>query len=298
MCTIEELYTIHYPSLLNYYKNQHFAFQVFNFIFEYIFSTTFIMSDKNKIIINKKKDLFAQCVHDITVLDCPYQYILKTISFCNCDIMISPPVLIPRFETEYWVDWLIKKVESLKDKKLYLADFCSGSGCIGIALLKHLPQSICVAFDNMTKSIELASKNGILNKVRNRYTLYDKNIFILKKNKMYDIIVSNPPYISLEDYNKLDNSLKNWEARSALTDEKQGYDYILYLLSFSKSRLKKNAILAIEICSSYSSFVRKYAQSIYPKESVFLVNDQYYKNRLLVVAKGNYKLFFENIHEI
>lgn len=66
---------------------------------------------------------------------------------------------------------------------------------------------------------------------------------------------------------------------------------------FVKKSLKKNSVLCIEICESYARFLLKYTKEIYPHDFVFLLEDQYNKKRVLIVAKGEYKKFFENIYE-
>lgn len=300
MSTLNAIYKEHFSELEKYYHNKDMAFQIFSFLYEYVFQEKFFLVKNDTVLSKKKVTIFRKYIHDITVFHLPIEYIVKTIPFINISINITPPVLIPRTETEYWINWLTKKLESKKTEKLFIADFCSGSGCIGIALLDFFKKSFCDAFDNMSRAVELASQNATLNQVKKRYTIYLKDIFKIKKQKKYDIIVANPPYISLKNYEKLDLSVKQWEAKSALTDNKHGYAFIIHILLFSKNKLKKDSILAIEICCTYAHFILKYAKKTYNNNNdfVFLVKDQYNKNRVLMIARGSYKAFFECVHEV
>lgn len=297
MPTLSDFYKIEYNRLLSYYQDKQLAFSVFKFLYEYTFQQKFFLVNNKTIFSKIKKQEFMTYIDQITILDMPFQYILKYVPFLDTEIEVTPPVLIPRSETEWWVNYLTKKLQEKKNKKLFIADFCSGSGCIGIGLLKFFERGLCDSFDNMPQAIYLAAKNAQSNGVKSRYKVYLKDILNLKKHKKYDIVVSNPPYISLSDYEKLDNSVKNWEKKSALTDEKNGYTIILHLLMFVKKNLKKNSILCIEICESYGQFLLKYTNEIYPHDFVFLLKDQYNKKRVLIVVKGEYKKFFENIYE-
>jgi release factor glutamine methyltransferase len=216
----------------------------------------------------------------------PYQYALKKILFCEVKIMLKKSVLIPRVETEELVSWFIKKLNLYKSKCFKIIDFCSGSGCIGIALLKFFENSYCTAFDICHESVKLSSLNASLNKVKDRYKVYHKDILKLKKNKKYDILISNPPYISLEEYNSLDKSVLFWEDANALTDKKNGYSIILHILLIGKKKLHNNAVLIIEIDHSYADFILTEAKKIYSSCLVFLWIDQYEKSRAIVIVKG------------
>lgn len=297
MPTISDLYKTEYKKLLTYYSNKQLALSVFKFVYEYTFGKQFFLVDNHTIFSKKKRIEFIESIYQITELHIPFQYILKEVPFLNTRIKVSPPILIPRPETEWWTEFLIKKLQTKKDTRLYIADFCSGSGCIGIALLTFFDKSFCDSFDILPQAINLASENANLNKVRSRYKVYLKNILKLKKHKKYDIIVSNPPYIPLEAYQELDPSVKNWEDMQSLTDGGTGYSIILHIIKYAQQSLKKNSILCIEICESYAKFLLTYSSKLYPTDFVFLLEDQYNKKRVLIIVKGEYKKFFENIYE-
>ena len=71
----------------------------------------------------------------------PLGYILGSVPFCNLNISVKPPVLIPRMETEEWVTWLIEQHHTTRARKLRILDLCTGSGCIALSLAHHLPHA-------------------------------------------------------------------------------------------------------------------------------------------------------------
>lgn len=292
MKTTQELFNAVYITLKNYYQNESLGYTITKELFFLVTKEHYLMLKKEEIIkpLHAEKILFY--LHQISELHLPYQYILGEVYFVNSIIKIFPPVLIPRPETELLISWLIEKLESYKDQKLSIIDFCSGSGCMGIALLKFFEKSRCDAFDISHNAITLSSLNAKINKVRERYKLHHKNIFDIRKNKKYDIIVSNPPYISLHKYQELDKSVYLWEDKIALTDGGDGCSFIIYVLRISKEKMKVNSILIIEICDIVAERVLSIARSMYSSKMVFVWHDQYNKKRALVVVSGIFKIIF------
>lgn len=291
------IFEFSHQSLANYYKNIDLGYFVAKELFKYVFGVHYLIFDKTAFADQNKYNELLLYINQITKEDFPYQYILKYVKFCDADINIVPPILIPRVETESLVYWIMIKMKALKNKKLDIIDFCSGSGCIGIALLKFFNKSYVTAFDISYKAVNLASFNAIYNGVRSRYKIYQKDIFSLKKNKIYDIIISNPPYISFNQYQCLDKSVSKWEDKIALTDGGDGTSFVDYLICNSKFKMKKNSILIIEICDSYSDFFLEKAKNIFKKNLVFLWRDQYQKKRAIVVVKGIYQKYFNGAGE-
>jgi release factor glutamine methyltransferase len=286
MHSIKTLFLQVYNQLVSYYKSEQLAYFVANQLIKLHFTYDYILLPKDILINDESIKILKKQIDDIVILHMPYQYILEEVVFCNTIIKISPPILIPRIETEELVFWITEKLKTQKDSFLNIVDFCSGSGCIGIALLHFFQNSHCTAFDICEKSVKIAAHNAVINKVKQRYTIHQKDIFTLKKNKKYDIIISNPPYISIDDYRQLDLSVLQWESKQALTDQENGYRYILYLLKTSRKKLKNDGIIIIEICHSYADFILQETKKIYTNELVFLWIDQYNKKRAIIISKG------------
>ncbi len=152
----------------------------------------------------------------------PLQYLIGSVPFANCTILVEPPILIPRQETEEWCIALIKQLEALSHKTLRILDIGTGSGCIAIALAKALPQTHITATDISDQALDLAQKNAELNAVSN-ITFFSSDLFSEIPDKMqFDLIISNPPYISMENWKELDSSVKNWEDNNALIAPENG----------------------------------------------------------------------------
>ncbi|KAF7728043.1 hypothetical protein EC973_006679 [Apophysomyces ossiformis] len=159
----------------------------------------------------------------------PLQYILGTQPFCELDIVTRPPVLIPRWETE---DWTYRLIDRLRGHRLphplRVLDICTGTGCIALGLSAHLPKNTTeiTGIDVSTDAIELANHNRIVHADRLRnpvsFQQMDAFKFCLRSKKQPHLIVSNPPYITAEEYAHLDKDVKDWEDKRALVADEEG----------------------------------------------------------------------------
>lgn len=174
----------------------------------------------------------------------PIQYLEGFVEFLDLKVITKPPVLIPRLETEYWVYNLLKKLNKFRDKNLDILDLCTGTGCIALSLAKYFKNSKIYAVDISEEACNLAVENSRINNIENiiiiKSDLYN-NLADLK----FDIIVSNPPYISQEQFENLDPMVKNWEDKIALTSEDNGLEIIKRIVYNSISFLKINKELKL-----------------------------------------------------
>lgn len=144
----------------------------------------------------------------------PLAYLAGQVQFYGCLIEVNPTVLIPRPETEILVDkivWYLKK-EDVRGK--ILLDLCCGSGCIGIALKKMFPSLRVYLSDYSKQAIELAMRNAVINETE--VTCLQGDLFIPFQGKQAHYFVCNPPYISDDEYVKLDKEVKEYEPQLAL----------------------------------------------------------------------------------
>jgi release factor glutamine methyltransferase len=144
----------------------------------------------------------------------PIQHLLGTAHFYGMILHVTPDVLIPRQETEELVDWVIKDHQGSNVKIL---DVCTGSGCIALALKKHLPESEITAIDISDKALKVAKKNADALKIE--VTLKKTNALQLEKelkNDTFDIIISNPPYIPKSEKDTVQKSVYMYEPHLAL----------------------------------------------------------------------------------
>ncbi|KAJ1673747.1 hypothetical protein EV182_004640 [Spiromyces aspiralis] len=169
----------------------------------------------------------------------PLQYILGTQPFDRLELAVRPPVLIPRPETEEWAirvsDAISASLQQYARRRVRILDLCSGSGCISLALASRLPADTAeiVGVDVSAKAVLLADENLSLNEryLRNAVSFYqvDLNGDVSKQMMAvmgaashdavvgeFDVVVSNPPYVSYREYCSLDSDVRDWEDPNAL----------------------------------------------------------------------------------
>ena len=174
----------------------------------------------------------------------PLQYIVKEWEFYGYPIKVSKGVLIPRQDTEILVEQCIKLMKEIENPKIL--DIGTGSGAISIALAKEISESEVLGLDISDDALKIAVENRELNKVENLKFL-KSDIFQHVKEKNYDLIVSNPPYIPVEEYNTLMPEVKEYEPKSALTDGGDGYYFYKKISKESMNYLKNGGYLAFEV---------------------------------------------------
>ena len=193
--------------------------------------------------INIWQELVIQLKQEI-----PIQYLLGTTEFFGLPFTVNDNVLIPRPETEELVDWIIqedKKIE--RQKEIKILDIGTGSGCIAISLAKNIPNAIVFAIDVSAKALEVAKKNGEINKVS--VTFLEKNILETDDLlEQFDIIVSNPPYVrNLEKVEIKKNVLDNEPHLALFVDDFDALIFYRKIASLATKNLKQGGQLFFEI---------------------------------------------------
>jgi release factor glutamine methyltransferase len=144
----------------------------------------------------------------------PYQQILGHTEFYGNRFFVDENVLIPRPETEELLEITIQRLKKLKIKKLKILDVGTGSGIIPITLKKHFPDTEISAMDISEKALEIAQKNATFHKTRINFIQSDYlNTDFTEK---YDVIISNPPYIGIDENAEIEDSVKGFEPNIAL----------------------------------------------------------------------------------
>jgi release factor glutamine methyltransferase len=170
----------------------------------------------------------------------PLQYLLGNVPFCGLDILVEPPTLIPRPETEEWCYNLIEQLKTLPNQRLSILDIGCGSGCIAIALAKNFPQALVYAVDISDKALDLSKKNAQLLQAPN-ITFLKSDVFDqLKPPLKFDLIVSNPPYIAADEWAHLAPSVTQWEDAKALVAGPEGLNIIDKIIQHAPRWLMPN----------------------------------------------------------
>jgi release factor glutamine methyltransferase len=169
----------------------------------------------------------------------PLQYILGFVPFNDLKILVEPPILIPRPETEEWAFNLAQKLKSLSDKNIAILDACCGTGCIALSLARVSPLAIVQGTDISEHAIQLSKKNALHNRITNTSFIH-ADLFPQNNDVKYDLIVSNPPYIPESEWSNLNPSITQWEDKKALISGKDGLDCIRGIIKNAKQWLKHN----------------------------------------------------------
>ena len=222
----------------------------------------------------------------------PLQYILGEWEFYGLPFKVSEGVLIPRADTEILVEQCIQLMREVEEPNML--DIGSGSGAISIAIANELKSSSVTGIDINEKAIELAIENKTLNKIEN-VNFIESNLFEkLDKDFKYDLIVSNPPYISKEEYRTLMPEVKNYEPQNALTDLGDGLYFYREISKLAGEYLKGTGYLAYEIGYNQAKDVTKILQN--NNFDILSVIKDYGGNDRVVIAKKTIKT--ENFEEI
>lgn len=209
----------------------------------------------------------------------PLQYIFGSIDFLNLKIKVTPPILIPRPETEAWCQEVINTFSGFKDQALNILDLCCGTGCIGLSFAKNFPKSNVLLLDINPDAIALAKENAQLNKIENVKFLQSDLFEKVPQNLKFDLIVSNPPYISAKDYETLSPEVKDWEDKMALFAEDEGLALIKKIIKESpiyldSTRIEKNNRdqfnLFIEIGYDQKLKIKNFLQEIKFRDMKFI----------------------------
>ncbi|MDH3268416.1 MAG: peptide chain release factor N(5)-glutamine methyltransferase [Ignavibacteria bacterium] len=187
----------------------------------------------------------------------PLQYILGKVEFYGLELIVNQTVLIPRPETELLVENIIN--QSSKEKESMILDVGCGSGNISIALAVNLETVNIITTDIREETLQVAKANAKKHSVSNRIKFINHNILENDFNNfpMFDIIVSNPPYVSKENFSTLQREIKDFEPRTAVTDESDGYTFFKVIAKEAATKLTTNGKLFFEIADGQSDGVRK-----------------------------------------
>jgi len=187
----------------------------------------------------------------------PLAYVLGEWEFYGIPIKVNKNVLIPRIDTEV----LARETINLLNRKVWqtrLLDLCTGSGCIGLAVAKNVPNCRIVMIDSSEQALSVCRENMLNTNLSKHITAMDADVLAKPPAILgeFDVIVSNPPYIPTADVETLESSVKDYEPLMALNGGEDGLDYYRAITENWKKLLKPGGHLAFECGQGQAAAVR------------------------------------------
>ncbi len=196
----------------------------------------------------------------------PVQYLIGNVEFYNSIINVDPRVLIPRFETEQFVEKLLLKIKKYPLAKQRCIDLGTGSGCIAISIQKELNNEV-TAVDISKDALAVAKINGMQNQTK--ITWIEDSIENISLEN-YDIIVSNPPYVSKIEPTGEETK---YEPQNALFAEEEGTYYYHQIIKKVSSLQAKPLLIAFEIGKTQRKSITKLVETYLPNYQITIEKD-------------------------
>jgi len=245
----------------------------------------------------------------------PVQQLVGSCEFYGFKLAVNDKVLIPRPETERLVEACIREAAALTEAKtraeitasaaeteqakphsddgaevfnfkpeLYILDIGAGSGCISIALAKHIPNAVLYAMEKSADAIEVLQRNIHYHDLEKRVQILEQDILEFRPQRRFDIIVSNPPYIAVDEMAGLDPRVSHYEPYMALSDADDGLSFYHYFASRFPEWLMPDAPAFLEFGGKSQSAALKNIFSAFRTE---IILDYQGNERVLVLRLKN-----------
>ena len=220
----------------------------------------------------------------------PVAYITGHKEFYSLVFKVTPDVLIPRPETETLVEESLKAYRSTREKNssFNILELGTGSGSIAVTLAKKIESADIIATDISHKIVEVARNNAKLQKVQRKINfLAAKSLEALKEKECsFDLIVSNPPYISVSDWEKVQPEIKEYEPLNALVAGEDGLDFYRTIIPTISKFLTHNGWLIVEVGMGQADAVKEMIKKTGKYKRLEVVNDLLAIPRVVKAEKG------------
>ncbi len=280
---IKELYRNFLVQLQKMYSLSE-ATAITDWVFEKMASLkrTDILKSPEKIITPAADALIQKALQQL-LLHKPVQYVLGEAWFYHMKLKVNEHVLIPRPETEELVEQLITDRKSKLTDPAIL-DIGTGSGCIPIAIKKNLPASKLTAIDVSKYALALATENAAMH---NAYITFTHLDFLDESRwvslPVFDIIISNPPYIPVNEKEKLAKNVTQFEPHLALfVPDKSPLIFYEKIAAFGRDHLTHNGKIYLETHEDYAQQTAALFRGHY--QTVMIKKDMYGKERMIIVT--------------
>ena len=230
--------------------------------------------------VTKEEEVFVKGIFQQLTDHKPAQYIIGQTDFYGMQLKVDERVLIPRPETEELVELILAENP---DMNLSVLDIGTGSGAIALALAKNRPAWSVTAADISQNALDVASENS---KNQNLQLFLKKSDCFTEISEKYDIIVSNPPYISREDASEVGLNVLYSEPHLALFADEDGLAIYRRIAEDVKDYLKDGGKIYLEIGYKQGQSVPELFRKQLPEKRVRTLKDQFSQDRMVVVDDG------------
>lgn len=210
----------------------------------------------------------------------PPQYLIGSEAFLDYRFKVTPDTLIPRPETEELVEKCLKLTQKQANQALKVVDVGTGTGAIAISLKDKRPTWQVCAVDLSSAALEVAQENAQQIGVALEFVLSD---CLDEVAGPIDVLISNPPYISQDEYELMDVSVREFEPKMALFAENNGLAIYEKLAQQAPSKLGKDGKIFLEIGFMQGPAVKEIFQAAFPKKQVSIHKDLFGNDRMIVV---------------
>ena len=177
----------------------------------------------------------------------PLQHLLGYWYFMGEKFIVSENTLIPREETEFLVNCAIEKINKINKDTLQVLDIGTGSGCVACMIAKNAPQAEVLGVDISSDALQVALENAQKLDLIKKVVFRKSDLFsALREGEKFDVVVSNPPYISEDDYNNLDKVVKDFEPKSALLAKDNGLEFYKKIIKQAAKYVNYGGYIAFE----------------------------------------------------
>ena len=210
----------------------------------------------------------------------PPQYLIGNEVFLDYRLKVTPDTLIPRPETEELVEKCLKLTQKQANQALKVVDVGTGTGAIAISLKDKRPTWQVSAVDLSSAALEVAQENAQQIGVALEFVLSDCLDEVVGP---IDVLISNPPYISQDEYELMDISVREFEPKMALFAENNGLAIYQKLAKQAQSKLAKDGKIFLEIGFMQGPAVKELFKAAFPKKQVSIHQDLFGNDRMIVV---------------
>jgi release factor glutamine methyltransferase len=259
----EQLFVTQLSSLYNEEEAKALNFYVIHYLCG-INKSTFLLN-KHKLVDEQTGASLINILKELTTGK-PVQYIFGETEFYGLRFKVNQSVLIPRPETEELVAWMIEEVQIRnlpavgrpKSEIRNILDFGTGSGCIAIALKKHLPGSKIYGLDISSDALKTAGQNAILNNTAIEFMQGDiLDPGNIKFETKFELIVSNPPYISMAEKERMHTNVIDFEPYDALfVPDKDPLIFYKHIIDFACDYLSPKGLLFFEVNQNFGNSIK------------------------------------------